>query len=67
MAEAWYRRNRLGTSAGGISIDPENKEREYLRAYQVLVGEWREWMKLKKVEINAAAFSGSVGSTYGSR
>ena len=65
MAEAWYRRNRLGTSAGGITIDDRNKEREYLRASQLMLEEWRLFLKLKKVEINAAAFTGSVNSTYG--
>ena len=65
MAEAWYRRNRLGTSAGGIQIDDLNKEREYLRASQLMLKEWRDFMILKKVEINAAAFAGTVSSTYG--
>lgn len=65
MAEAWYRRNRLGTSAGGITIDDRNKEREYLRASQLMLEEWRSFINLKKIEINAAAFMGSVDSTYG--
>ena len=64
-AEAWYRRNRLGTSAGGITIDDRNKEREYLRASQLMLEEWRKFLLLKKVEINAANFTGSVNSTYG--
>jgi hypothetical protein len=65
MAEAWYRRNRLGTSAGGITIDDRNKEREYLRASQLMLEEWRKFVLNKKVEINAADFTASVNSTYG--
>jgi hypothetical protein len=65
MAEAWYRRNQLDTSAGGVKIDDLNKEREYLRASQLYLKEWREFILHKKVEINAANFAGSVNSTYG--
>jgi len=65
MAEAWYRRNRLGASAGGIAVDDLNKEREYMRASELMLEKYTKWMTHKKVEINAARFVGSVGSSYG--
>lgn len=65
IAASWYRRNRLGTTAGGIRVDDLNKEKEYLQASQLMLARWREFLLLKKVEINAREAVGTVGSTYG--
>lgn len=59
-----YRRNRLGVNAGGVSIDDQNKEREYLTASTMLLEEWKEFVKLKKYELNMAEAVGIIGSAY---
>lgn len=65
FAAAHYRRNRLGTQAGGVTVDDKNKETEYLRAAAMYLSRWRDFLVNKKVEINMKAAVGSVGSTYG--
>jgi hypothetical protein len=60
-----YRRNRFKTDAGGVTVDDKNKEREYLQQSVLLINEYKEWVTLKKCEINARSFVGTVGSTYG--
>jgi hypothetical protein len=65
MAEAWYRRNYLKTTAGGIQIADRDKEKEYLRAAQIKLKEFKDWALLRKTEINAQSFMGEIGSTYG--
>jgi len=64
-AAAFYRRNRLQTSAGGVSIDDRNKEQEYNKASDRMLGEWLNFIQAKKVECNAMEAFGSVESTYG--
>lgn len=59
-----YRRNRLGVNAGGVAIDDQNKEREYMAAAQLLLDEWKEFVKLKKLELNMAECVGIIGSAY---
>lgn len=60
-----YRRNRLSTRAGGVTVDDKGKEPEYLRASELAVRNWRDWALRKKVEINAMQAVGTVSSTYG--
>lgn len=65
MAEAWYRRNRLNTNAGGITVDDLNKFKEYAKEAQRALAEWERFMLLKKTELNMREAVMTVGSTYG--
>ena len=65
MAAHNYRRNHLPYSAGGMSIDDKNKEREYAMAGKGLLDAWMDFVRSKKYEINIAGFMGSVNSIYG--
>lgn len=62
-----YRRNRLATAAGGVSVDDQNKEREYLMEADRRLTEFRDWVLNKKTSINAGMVGGSFGSSYGGR
>jgi hypothetical protein len=64
FAAHWYRRNRLAYQAAGVSVDDMNKEREYLEASELLISEYRTWLKHKKVELNAYGAYGEVSSAY---
>jgi len=64
MAAANFRRTRLPHSAGGVTVDDRNKEKEYLAEGQRLWAEYREWVQIKKLEINLKKVSGQVLSTY---
>ena len=66
MAANTYRRNRLSYSAGGVSVDDNNKEREYAAAGSGMLREFQDMVQAKKVEINIAGFSGNIPSQYGS-
>jgi hypothetical protein len=59
-----YRRVHLKYAAGGTTIDDKNREMEYMRAAQMLLGEYREWVKDKKYEINVRQVYSSMGSAY---
>lgn len=63
-AAAGYRRNHLPYQAGGVAVDDQAKEKDYLAASQALWAEWREFVLAKKLEINHALFCGTVGSPY---
>ena len=65
MAANTYRRNRLAYQAGGVSVDDQNKEREYSSAGAAMLREFQDMVQAKKVEINIAGFSGTIGSQYG--
>lgn len=62
-----YRRNVLQTNAGGINIADKAKEPQYLQAGQLQLQNYTNFVQYKKLEINTALCSGSVGSTYGRR
>jgi len=66
MVAEQFRRNNLDYSAGGISVADQNKEQNYERAAQVRWTAYREWVRLKKAEINLEGCWGSVGSQYSS-
>ena len=65
MASNTYRRNRLAYNAGGVSVDDQNKEKEYSSAGAAMLREFQDMVQAKKVEINIAGFSGTIGSQYG--
>jgi hypothetical protein len=64
-AAAFYRRNQLKHSSGGMNIDDRNKETEYNRASDRMLGEWMNFAQAKKVECNAMEAMGAVESSYG--
>jgi hypothetical protein len=67
MAATGYRRNRLAHSAGGVSVDDKNKEREYAAEGQRLWEEYKAWMFNKKIERNLRKFVGQGVSAYSAR
>jgi len=60
-----YGRNKLQVSHGGIQGDDLNRDQHYQTIAQQHEQMWKEWMKIKKRELNLQAFSGSVSSPYG--
>lgn len=64
MAAAHYRRNKLAYSAGGMSIDDKNKEKEYMEAAMLHKKSWEEWAKMNKVNENMEAGFSQVLSGY---
>lgn len=58
-------RNDLAYSAGGINMADQNKWQQYLPLGKDLWNEYTTWVRQKKVQINAEAAIGSLGSTYG--
>ena len=59
-----YRRNHLPYNAGGVSVDDKNKAAAYDAYANALIQDFRAMVQAKKVEINIASFSGSIGSDY---
>lgn len=66
IAAAGYRRNRLPYTAGGVTISDQDKEKEYLGAYQMLWEDWKNFVMNKKVSMNAQQMFGQVLSPYSS-
>lgn len=60
-----YRRNDLQYNAGGVSVADKAKEQSYASASARLMREFQDQCRAKKIEINIALFSGSIGSPYG--
>lgn len=60
-----FRRNHLPYQAGGVSVDDQNKFQMYDQTGQMLMQEYKEWVKQKKVAINCFAAITSTGSSYG--
>lgn len=67
MAAHKYRRNRLQHSAGGVTIDDLNKEREYMAEGQRLLQEYTSWLLNKKISLNMKLFVGQAPSQYSHR
>ncbi len=51
-AAAGYRRNQLAYSAGGVTMDDQNKYQQYEQIAEIRLAEFREFMKTEKVRIN---------------
>jgi hypothetical protein len=64
MVASHYRRNQLAYNAGGVAVDDKNKEQQYRATSTLLTQQFREMLRAKKMEINIALFSGSIGSPY---
>jgi hypothetical protein len=64
MVAEQYRRNQLAYSAGGMSVDDQNKEGGYERAGQMRWQAYREWVRATKASINLESCYGEVTSAY---
>ena len=60
-----YRRNDLQYNAGGVAVADKAKEQFYSAASARLMQQFQDQVRAKKMEINVALFSGSIGSPYG--
>ena len=60
-----YRRNDLQYNAGGVAVADKAKEQAYAAAGGRLMQEFQNQVRAKKIEVNVALFSGSIGSPYG--
>lgn len=67
IAASHYRRAALPYSAGGVSVDDKNKEKEYLQISRLLRAQFEDLVKAKKIEINTRLMVGMLGSGYGGR
>jgi hypothetical protein len=61
MATAGYMRNHLAYSAGGVSIDDQNKYREYGAAAKDKMETFRAWMQVEKRRLNARQAWRNIG------
>jgi hypothetical protein len=66
IAIAWYDRNKLAYSAGGVQVDDLNRSEAYLRHLQMRQQKWEEWVKRTKNRLNAESGFLSLGSDYNS-
>lgn len=64
LAARWYRRVHLPYSAGGLSVDDKNKSQEYELIGQRLWEEYKQWVLMKKVQMNMDAGWGTLSSPY---
>lgn len=60
-----YVRNKMKTQGTGLTVDDKNKDAEYYQLAAIYDREWKEFIVLKKMEINLTGFYGTLGSTYG--
>lgn len=54
MAANSYRRNHLPYSAGGLTVDDQNKAQAYEAAGARIWEEYKQWVRLNKRSINAS-------------
>ena len=59
-----YRRNDLQYNAGGVTVADKAKEQFYAAASARMLGEFKEQVRAKKMEINISLFTGSISSQY---
>jgi hypothetical protein len=64
MAAVRYARNQLEYSAGGVSVNDQNKAQPYLMLSDLMLKEWREFILRKKLELNMKRGWGSQLSSY---
>lgn len=67
MAASNYRRNRLDTRGGGLSVDDKNKEREYMAEGVRLSDDYEDWVRQRKYSINVQMVAGNIHSQYSHR
>lgn len=64
IAAHFYRRNRLAHSAGGVQVDDLNKAQEYEAKGKELWDDYKQWVLMKKVQVNAESAIQHQGSPY---
>ena len=64
MAAAWYLRNKMQTSHGGLSVDDRNKNAEYSKQSEMYLTEWRTAARAMKVRINIGRAFGTITGPY---
>jgi hypothetical protein len=64
LAAAHYRRVHLPVQAGGVQVDDKNKSAEYQAIADKLWSEYKDWVKLRKVQLNCEAAVQTMGSPY---
>lgn len=64
IASDWYRKNRLTTTAGGVSLDDMDKAREFEAAAQRELEKWRADARSRKAAINIQGGFRSFGGYY---
>ena len=60
MAAHRYRRNQLNYSAGGVTVDDQNKYQQYDAAGERLWREYKAWVSAKKKADNAGQGWGTI-------
>ena len=65
MAANHKMRNDLPYSAGGVTVQDTIKFQQYLEFYKLYWGEWVQWVKDKKYQINISGGLWTLGSGYG--
>lgn len=63
-AAHWARRNRFRGSVAGITDESRNFDESYDRVSMTLLEQWRQFITMKKMSINASNGFGSLGSSY---
>jgi len=58
------RRNNLQYAAGGVQVNDQNREPNYEQAAQRRLEEYKQFVRMKKAEINLSNAYGEVGSGY---
>jgi len=59
-----FRRNTLPYQAGGLAVNDQDKEAPYTNIGLNLIRDYREWVKMKKAQINAESAITAAGSSY---
>lgn len=59
-----YARNQLDYSAGGVSVNDQNKMQPYLAVSDIMIREWRDFILRKKLELNMSRCWGGQLSSY---
>ena len=65
MAAMRYRRNHLPYSAGGVSVDDQNKFNQYDQIGRQMWDEYKSWVRQRKISLNMQDTFGSLHSEYG--
>lgn len=65
MASEQFRRNQFDYSAAGVTVNDQNKERNYDAAALYRLSAWRDFLRRKKAALNLEACYGGIGSPYG--
>lgn len=64
MAAHRFRRNHLPYQGGGLSIDDQNKYDQYFKTSTLLLKEYYDFIRTKKIQLNAEMAFGSITSGY---